>query len=498
MKSKSVFIVFLALAFVVSACTGPAPIEAGQLRGPELGPPQVTVEVLAGDDLSGLLAAVEVDGSPLQVSPQGTAVFTWPGHDVEVTIAADGFESTSLALGEVPPGELLEVRLKPIVLKGRVTTPAGGVLPGVAVSLDGVTDVTKDDGSFEIERAVPGELTLARPAWADTVETWDGVSDQIEVNMQPLQLFAVRVAGEAMGDAEAWTDMLALADRTKINAFVIDVKDEFGNVLHDTSVGRASQVGAVRAFYDLDDVVADMDDHGIYKIARVGVFQDTPMATAEPDHAVLDENGRLWETNNGERWLDPSDPAAYEYSIALAEEACRTGVDEIQFDFASFPFGGDISTAVFDAEYTEEARVASVGAFLKRAYGVLNPMECAVGANVLGITLESATDEGVGQRPGLMSRTIDVLSPMLYTTNYGRGWKGLDDPNEHAVEVVGTALAAGVSRLEGFGYYRPWLQTWAIEAADVRAVQTTTERRDMGWMLWSGSTTYPDRILPQP
>jgi hypothetical protein len=87
---------------------------------------------------------------------------------------------------------------------------------------------------------------------------------------------------------------------------------------------------------------------------------------------------------------------------------------------------------------------------------------------------------------------------MLYTTNYGQGWKGLDDPNEHAVEVVGTALAAGVSRLEGFGYYRPWLQTWAIEAADVRAVQTTTERRDMGWMLWSGSTTYPDRILPQP
>ncbi|MEA2058582.1 MAG: hypothetical protein U9O63_07665, partial [Actinomycetota bacterium] len=208
MRSTSALIGFLSLAVIVGACTGSAPIEAGQLRGPELGPPQVTVEVLAGDDLSGLLAAVEVDGSPIQVSSQGTAVFTWPGHGVEVTIAADGFESTSLPLDEVPSGELLEVRLKPIVLKGRVTTPAGGVLPGVAVSLDGVADVTKDDGSFEIERAVPGELTLVRPAWADTVEAWDGVSDQIEVNMEPLQLFAVRVAGDAMGDAAAWADLL--------------------------------------------------------------------------------------------------------------------------------------------------------------------------------------------------------------------------------------------------------------------------------------------------
>jgi hypothetical protein len=488
---------FLALGLVAAGCTGPAPLEAGQLRGPELGPPEITVEILAGDDLSGLLAVVEVDRTEVAVSPTGTAVFTWPGHGVEVAIAADGFEPTSLPLEDVPPGGVLEVRLKPIVLRGRASSPSGGVLPGVVVSLGGVTDVTKDDGSFEIERAVPGELTLSRPAWADTQESWDGVSDEIDVTMEPLQVFAVRVAGEAIGDPDHWTDILGIADRTKVNAFVIDVKDEFGTVLHDTGVRRASEVGAVRAFYDLDEVVADMDDHDLYKIARIGVFQDTPMATAEPDHAVLDRSGLLWETNNGERWLDPSDPAAYEYSIALAEEACRAGFDEIQFDFASFPFGGDVSTAVFDTDYTEEARVASVTAFLKRAYGVLNPMDCAVGANVLGITLESATDEGVGQRPGLMSRTIDVLSPMLYTTNYGKGWKGLADPNDHAVEVVGTALNAGVSRLEGFGYYRPWLQTWTIEAADVRAVQSTTERRDMGWMLWSGSTTYPDRILPK-
>lgn len=498
MQPRSVFFAAAALAVVLSACTGPAPIEAGALRAPELGPPEVTVQVLAGDDLSGIPAGVEVDGSPIPVSPAGTAVFTWPGRPVELDVEADGFESRTLQLEEMPPGATVEVRLKPIVLQGRVTTPGGGELPGVAVTLGSVADVTRDDGSFEIERAVAGDLFLTRPAWADTVEPWDGVSDQIVVTMEPRLVHAVRVGSEVLGDAPSWAEVLETADRTGINGFVIDVKDEFGNVLHDTEVARASEVGAVRAFYDLDQIIADMDEHELYKIARIGVFQDTPMATAEPDHSVMDAvTGELWETNNGQRWLDPSDPASYEYSIALAAEACRAGFDEIQFDFASFPFGGDIATAVFDAEYDEESRVSAVTAFLDRAYGVLNPMGCAVGANVLGITLESATDEGVGQRPGLMSRTIDVLSPMLYTTNYGPGWKGLADPDDHAVEVVGTALAAGVSRLEGFAYYRPWLQTWTIDAADVLAVQRAAENRDMGWMLWSGTSSYSDRILPR-
>jgi hypothetical protein len=497
MKPRVFVSALLVLSLWVAACTGPSPIEAGVLRAPELGPPEVSIQVLAGDDLSAVAAVVEVDGIAVPVTLAGTAVFAWPGRSVEVAITADGFESRSIELEEMPPGAMVEVRLKPIVLNGRVATPGGGELPGVVVTLGGVSDLTKDDGSFEIERAVPGELVLTRPAWADTIEAWDGVSDQIVVTMEPRLVHAVRVGSEVVGDAGTWADILAMAGRTGVNAFVIDVKDEFGNVLHDTDVARASEVGAVRAFYDLADVITDMDEHELYKIARVGVFQDTPMATAEPEHAVTHSiTGELWETNNGQRWLDPSDPAAYEYSIALAAEACRAGFDEIQFDFASFPFGGDISTAVFDAEYNEEARVNAITAFLDRAYGVLNPMGCAVGANVLGITLESATDEGVGQRPGLMSRTVDVLSPMLYTTNYGAGWKGFTDPDDHAVEVVSTALAAGVSRLEGFAYYRPWLQTWTIDAADVRAVQRTAEDREMGWMLWSGSSTYPSRILP--
>jgi hypothetical protein len=314
--------------------------------------------------------------------------------------------------------------------------------------------------------------------------------------MEPLRIRAIRVDAEAAGDPARWAEILSLADVSAIDAVVVDVKDETGTVAHDTEVERAHQIGAAKAWYDMDALLGDVAEHDLYAIARIVTFQDSPLATAEPEHAVLSEDGELWETDSGQRWLDPSDPAAYEYAIDLGEEACRSGFDEVQFDYATYPFGGPVGEATFDAEYTEEVRVASITAFLDRAYTVLSQLDCAVAASVLGITLESHTDEGIGQRPGAMSRTIDVLSPTLYTTNYGPGWKGMDDPNAHPVEIVDTALQAGMRKLEGFGYYRPWLQTWAIAEADVRNVQRVSEDLGMGWMLWNASSSYSAAVLP--
>jgi len=487
------------VAFVLTACTGPAPLDVAGVRPPETGPPVIEVVVLAGDDLSPIDAEVTVDGAIVQRGQTPTdRSFTWLGAATTVRVSSPGFVSWVAALEDSPPGDRIEVRLEPVVLMGRVTTDIGLPLPGVRVRLRDADDVTNDDGLFEIARAEPGDLELERPAWNDLVVAWDGSSDRIEIAMEPLKVIGIRVAGGAPGDAVRWAELLRLAGSTGVNAFVVDIKDEFGTVFHDTGVADAQAVGAVTPMYDLAQVIQDMDDAGLYKIARIATFQDTPMAVANPDHAVLDsETGEVWRNNADEAWMDPSDPFSYEYPIALAEEACRAGFDETQFDFASFPTGGSRATAVFDAENNEENRVASIIQFLERAYSLLNPLGCAVGASVLGITLESSIDEGVGQRPGRMSRVIDVLSPTLYSTNYGPGWKGFEDPDANAVQIIDEALASGVSRLEGFAYIRPWLQTWTVTAEDVVNIQRAAASRDMGWMLWSNSARYSPEILPQ-
>jgi hypothetical protein len=484
------------LSIAAAGCTSPAPLDASSLRPPEVGPPTIEVVVLAGDDLSVLDADIAVEGASMFETDEGVPAFVWSQDSTTIEVSAPGFEPQSEIVDDQPREDRIEFRLEPVVLSGRVSTNRGVALPGVAVTLGGGREVTNDDGSFEIVRAIPGELSLTRSTWQDASVPWDGSTSEIDTTMEPIVVHGVRVGGSAAGDSEHWQRLLAMADSTGINAFVVDVKDEFGTVFHDTTVEGAHQASAVTLQYDLSEIIADMDDHDLYKIARIVAFQDTPMAVAEPDHAVLEEGtSDLWRTRNGDAWMDPTDPVSYEYPVALAEEVCRAGFDEIQFDFASFPFGGDVSTAVFDDDYTEEIRVASILAFLKRAYLVLSP-RCGVAASVLGITLESGTDEGVGQLPGLMSRTIDVLSPMLYSTNYGSGWKGYTNPNDHAADIVESALVSGLSRLEGFAYYRPWIQTWTISAFDVRDIQNRVDDRANGWMLWSNAASYPAALLP--
>jgi hypothetical protein len=97
-----------------------------------------------------------------------------------------------------------------------------------------------------------------------------------------------------------------------------------------------------------------------------------------------------------------------------------------------------------------------------------------------------------------MSRIVDVLSPTLYSTNYPSGWGTFEDPNEHATEIVDTALRGGSGKLDGYAYLRPWLQTWTISKVDQRSVQRLVSDEGMGWMLWSNTANYTRDALPRP
>jgi len=491
--------IVLVVSTIASACAAtPIGGTAGELRSPEMGPPTLTITVVASDDLGPLpSASVAVDGREVVLDEEGVATITWPQTTVDIDVAAPGFRSASAELTDYPSSGGIEFRLDPVVLSGRVGTPNGFPLPGVKVRLGGADDVTDDEGRFRIERAGPGELTFTRPAWQPSTTTWDGSDSSVDAVLEPKVVHAIRVGGDAAGNPDSWRSLLGLANLSGIDAFVVDLKDGNGTIMYDTEVARAHEIGAVKVSFDIDRIVADMHDAGLYAIGRIAVFQDPPLAEAEPEHAVIDaRSGRAWTTAAGLAWLDPSDPASFDYALDLAEEACRRGFDEIEFDYVSYPFGGDLENAVFDGGYTQEVRVASVLAFLQRASSLLSPMGCATGTTMLGIVLESNTDEGVGQRPGPLSRVADVLSPMLYSTNYGTGWKGFADPNEHAAEIVDGALAAGQRKLDGPGYFRPWIQTWKIGPDGVRAVQQVVDDRGFGWMLWSNASRYDPAALP--
>jgi hypothetical protein len=498
----------LLIALTLGACAGPTGITGGEsVRVLEPPAPMLTIAVVAADDSTALPATLTVFGEEMETDETGHLTVEWPEPEEALTVAASapGFSEGTAAVLDLPEEGSLTLALDPIVLTGQVVSSDGKALPGTDVKLGRVEVRTDEAGSFEINRAVPGDIELKRPAWEPAVVTWDGAETEVELTLEPRMIRALRVSGDKAGDREVWKSLLELADRTAVNAFVVDTKAEGGTVFHDTDVSLAHEIGAVRLFYDLDKILQDMDDHGLYKITRIVTFQDNFLAKERPEIAALDkETGEPWKNNKGIRWLDPTDRDSWKYPLALAEEACRRGFDEIQFDYIRFPSDGPISKLQFDdlstenyySEETQQARIETIAAFLEEAHSRLNPMGCAVAADIFAITLESRSDEGIGQSPRVFSNYIDVLSPMIYTYTYGSGWAGCEDPNECAELIVERALDAGIPKLEGFSVYRPWLQRAFIPAEEILAIQQLAEERDMGWMLWSANTVFDASFLP--
>jgi hypothetical protein len=479
------------------------------MRPPEPAPPSLTFVVYGADDLTPVLASLTVDEEQAETDENGTATVIWDEEPVDVVASAPGFYDSSIAVTEQPLEGPIEIRLEPVILNGQVTSDDGRPLPGAKVELGDMQAVTDRDGEFTLFRALPGEVRVERPAWESNAVAWDGSTPDVAVELQPRMIRALRVAGDTSGAGSVtkWQELLDLADRTGINAFVVDTAEESGLVLRDTDVALAYEIGAVQAFYDAQQVISDMEEHGLYKITRIVTFQSDFLARARPEIAAIDTStGRPWTNNKDLAWLDPTDRNSWDYPLQLAEESCRLGFDEIQFDYIRFPSDGPISRLSFDelsaddyySEASQQKRIETISAFLEEAHSRLNPMGCAVAADIFAITLESSSDEGIGQDPGPFSNYVDVLSPMIYTYTYGPGWKGWDDPDEHAPELVEAALDAGIPRLEGFALYRPWLQRAFLEDSEILEIQQVAEERDLGWMLWSAGTIFDAGHLPPP
>ena len=490
-----------ALALVTTACAGSAVLVVGDpALNPEPPAPVLRIEVSAGDDQSALAGAfLTVDRRVLITDEAGVVELEWGGQPIQFAASAAGFETSAGSIAAYPEdGTAVDITLEPLVLNGTVVGPDGRPLPATTVTLNGESALTDDSGRFAVSRALAGSISAARPAWEPASAVWDGEAPGLEIQMQPLDIHGLRVSGDKAADADVWASLLELADQSVVNAFVVDTKDETGWVYYETPIETVDEIGALNGnfSYDVDQIIADMDAHDLYKITRVTVFQDNFLAKANPDMAVTDTStGGVWKNHKGIRWLDATDRRSWEYPLALAVNACEEGFDEIQFDYIRFPSDGDISTIQVDGGYNEEVRTATILAFLEEAHSRLNPLGCAVAADIFAITLTSDWDEGIGQRPEILSHAVDVLSPMIYTYTYARGWNGFADPNEHPVELVSLALDSGIPRLEGHSIYRPWIQTWQLNADEINSVQRVVDERDLGWMIWSANTLYDMSFL---
>lgn len=421
----------------------------------------------------------------------------WHGDVIPISVEADGFFPAAIAVDAFQE-EPYELVLRDVVLRGVVVDDANAGIPAVSVSLGGVDTVTDRSGRFQFARALEGTISVSKAGWYDTEFVWTGATLVTEIRMDPKVIRALHVGGNVFTEADMWRDLLEVADETVVNALVIDVKDESGRVFYDTGVELAHRVGAVDELFDIDQVIAEMDRRGLYKIARLVTFQDPISARKAPEIAIYDTAADHPFRLGHQYFLDPTDDQARGYALDLAEEVCRAGFNEIQFDYVRFPDGypnGFPDHIRFDAGSAPEGREAVITGFLEEAAARLHPHGCLVAADIFGFITTVLGDGGIGQELGPLSLTVDVLSPMLYPSHYTRGWFGLDRPNDHPGTVVSEALADGVDRVEGSAVIRPWLQDFYYTPAQVREQIDAAEERALGWMLWNARSRFQTEAL---
>jgi len=292
----------------------------------------------------------------------------------------------------------------------------------------------------------------------------------------------LRVSEFTAGDRERFDALLDLADASIVNTLVFDTKTEAGNVLYESEVELADEIGAVRNVYDPAELLAAAREHDLYTITRIVTFEDDHWSRARPAASLAGT------------WLNAADRTNWAYPIDLAVEACRLGFDEIQFDYVRFPDGQAARRS--DVPATMEERTDTIAEFLDSARARLAEEGCRTSAAVFGIVTASATDEGIGQTVDALSGNVDALSPMLYPSHYGPGWIGFDDPNDHPGPVIAHALDAAAPDLAAGTKMQPWIQAFYYNGEQIRAQISEAEQRGAGWMLWNASGNYRTDWLP--
>ncbi len=180
-------------------------------------------------------------------------------------------------------------------------------------------------------------------------------------------------------DASKLRQFIEAAKASGINTLVID-----------------AQIGARDTCQVPAENVAMCLERGMHPIARVVVF-----------------------TDGLKHW--PVNPSIIANRLKVAEDACRKGFKEIQFDyirFTDYSVRGKVSLG---------ERYAFIEGFLARAREHLKQYNVRIAADIFGrIPLNS--NDPIGQRVEGLDKVVDVICPMAYPSHYTWSKKLMADP----------------------------------------------------------------------
>ncbi|WP_225442620.1 putative glycoside hydrolase [Paenibacillus lycopersici] len=329
---------------------------------------------------------------------------------------------------------------------------------------------------------------------------------------QPVR--GIYVSGWVAGSPQRLNRLIALIDHTDLNAMVIDVKNDYGQLTYRSALPAVKAIGADRhvAINDIAGLIRKLKAKNIYVIGRIVTFKDPLYAKQYPAMALQKKAGGVWRDVQGKVWLDPFQRQVRTYNAAIAEEVAAMGFDEIQFDYVRFPDnGGKVDREVQYHDPQGKTKAQVIASFLSGARKQIHAQGARVSADVFGLVTSATNDMGIGQSWRLISGSVDVISPMTYPSHYSSGMYGVKQPDLSPYAIIHQAMEDANRRnalLRQSGnastaQIRPWLQSftakWVHPHQTYGAEQINKQvqaARDQGiydFLLWSSNCRYEYR-----
>ncbi len=302
--------------------------------------------------------------------------------------------------------------------------------------------------------------------------------------------------------------LLKLAEETEINAFVIDVKDDFGNMLFKTNAAEkyAPSANEKAPIKDINEFIKKLKDNDIYAIARIVSFKDPTYAQYNKDKVIINkETSQPFVNKDGIIWVSPHDRNLWNYNISVAKEAAKAGFNEIQFDYVRFPAsdGGKLDAILDYRNVENEGKAQTIQNYLKEAYLEISKEEAYISADVYGLVGSVPDDMHLGQYWEAVSNYTDYISPMMYPSHYANGTYGVAIPDADPYNTLLQGSKDAVLRnenLETPAQIRPWIQSFTaswvkgyIKYGPEQIKAQIKALNDAGinqYLLWSASNNY--------
>ena len=304
-------------------------------------------------------------------------------------------------------------------------------------------------------------------------------------------------------------ELIELAKENNINAFIIDVKGDYGELTFpmsediDKYTKSANKSPIIK---DIEPVIKKLKDNGIYAIARIVSFKDTIYAKENPDKIIVyKDGGKAFTNGDGLVWVSAYDKNLWEYNVTVAKEAAKVGFNEIQFDYVRFPAsnGGKLDKVLNYRNTDNITKAEAIQKYLNYAKKELDSYNVYISADIYGQVGSSSDDMSLGQFWEAVSSEVDYISPMMYPSHYGKGVYGLAVPDANPYKTIYASTKDSINRnnnIDSPAIIRPWIQaftaTWVkghINYGPTEIKEQIKALKDLGveeYILWSPTNKY--------